>query len=485
MNVLLVVDNPKNWPLGIPNVGVVSARDYLESRLGDLPRRTRVFNLCKSYRYQTMGYYVSLIAAARGHKAFPSITSILDMKSRSVMRLVSEEMDEIIQKSFKQIQSETFELSIYFGKNLAMKYDRLSMELFNLFRCPFLRAFFFIKDGKWHLRNVSMIAVSDIPENHFPYVIEFAGAYLEGHEQKHRRKKSRVYDLAILVDPDEKMPPSDSRAISKFGKAAEACGFNTEIITKNDYHRLPVFDALFIRETTAVNHHTFKFAQRAEAEGLFVIDDPQSIIRCTNKVYLGELLGQHRIPTPDTVIINRRSIDKIAARLDFPCIIKQPDSSFSQGVVKAEDHDDFMVKAGQMLQKSELIIAQAFMPTAFDWRIGTLGGEVVYACKYYMAGSHWQIMNWKKTSVEMGNAEALEIKDVPDPVIKMALRASRLIGDGLYGIDIKTFESRNYLIEINDNPSIDSGVEDNVMKEALYMKIMNHFMESVRRKKAL
>lgn len=485
MNVLLVVDNPKNWPLKIPNVGVVSARDYLESRLGELPRRTRVFNLCRSYRYQTMGYYVSLIAAARGHKAFPSITSILDLKSRSVMRLVSEEMDELIQKSFRQIQSETFELSIYFGKNLAMKYDRLSMELFNLFRCPFLRAFFFRKDGKWHLRNVSMIAVSDIPETHFPYVIDFAGAYLSGHELKQKRIKSRGYDLAILIDPDEKMPPSDSKAISRFEKAAEAVGFNVSIITKNDYHRLPVFDALFIRETTAVNHHTFKFAQRAEAEGLFVIDDPQSIIRCTNKVYLAELLSQHRIPAPETVIINRRSLEKIAETLSFPCIIKQPDSSFSQGVVKAEDHDDFMEKANLMLQKSELIIAQAFMPTAFDWRIGTLAGEAIYACKYYMAGSHWQIVEWKKTSVEMGNTEALKIEDVPDAVIKVALRASRLIGDGLYGIDIKTFESKNYVIEINDNPSIDSGIEDNVLKEGLYLKIMNHFLESVRRKKAV
>ncbi len=74
---------------------------------------------------------------------------------------------------------------------------------------------------------------------------------------------------------------------------------------------------------------------------------------------------------------------------------------------------------------------------------------------------------------------------VPESVIKIALRSSRLIGDGLYGIDIKTFENRNYVIEINDNPSIDSGFEDGVMKEGLYIKIMNHFMESVRRKKAV
>ncbi len=36
-------------------------------------------------------------------------------------------------------------------------------------------------------------------------------------------------------------------------------GLSTEIITKNDFDRIPEFDALFIRETTAVNHHTYRF----------------------------------------------------------------------------------------------------------------------------------------------------------------------------------------------------------------------------------
>ena len=53
------------------------------------------------------------------------------------------------------------------------------------------------------------------------------------------------------------------------------------------------FDALFIRETTSVNHHTYRFASRAAAEGLVVIDDPTSIVRCSNKVYQAELFQRH------------------------------------------------------------------------------------------------------------------------------------------------------------------------------------------------
>ncbi len=79
------------------------------------------------------------------------------------------------------------------------------------------------------------------------------------------------------------------------------------LITKDEYGRIAEFDALFIRETTAVNHHTYRFSRRALAEGLVVIDDPESIIRCTNKVYLAELFARNRIPHPRTVVVHART----------------------------------------------------------------------------------------------------------------------------------------------------------------------------------
>ncbi len=61
----------------------------------------------------------------------------------------------------------------------------------------------------------------------------------------------------------------------------------TEFITKTDVGRLAEFDALFIRATTAVNHYTYRMAQKATALGLVVVDDTESILRCTNKVFYG------------------------------------------------------------------------------------------------------------------------------------------------------------------------------------------------------
>ena len=65
MKPLVVVDAPKRWPLDIPGAEVVSSFRYLsDPELAQGPGR-KVFNLCRSLRYQTAGYYVSLLAEAR------------------------------------------------------------------------------------------------------------------------------------------------------------------------------------------------------------------------------------------------------------------------------------------------------------------------------------------------------------------------------------------------------------------------------------
>jgi hypothetical protein len=68
MQILLVVNQNDSWPLNIEGVQIVTSRAYLSEPHFSIMRRVRVFNLCRSYSYQSVGYYVSLLAEARGHK---------------------------------------------------------------------------------------------------------------------------------------------------------------------------------------------------------------------------------------------------------------------------------------------------------------------------------------------------------------------------------------------------------------------------------
>jgi len=333
VSILIIANDVKDWPFQVPGVEVVEARAYLTRDEYSDRRGVKLFNLCRSYRYQSTGYYVSLLAEARGHRPIPSITTIQDLKSQTMVRLVSDDLEELIQHSLGPIQADKFTLTIYFGKNLARRHDRLALHLFNLFQAPMIRAQF-ARDEQWQLRSIAAISASEVPDSHRDFVLEAATEYFAGRRARLPRQAPMPYDLAILYDEDAVESPSDKKAIQKFVKAANALGIDTDIVTRDDFARIAEYDALFIRETTAVNHHTYRFARRAVSEGLVVIDEPESIVKCTNKVYLAELLNRHEVPTPKTLVVHRDNIEAIGRELGYPCVLKRPDSTFSMGVVK-------------------------------------------------------------------------------------------------------------------------------------------------------
>ena len=197
--------------------------------------------------------------------------------------------------------------------------------------------------------------------------------------------------------------------------------------------RLPEYDGLFIRETTAIDHHTYRFARKAAAEGM-VIDDPASILKCTNKVFLANLLKNNKIPTPKTLILSKDqndAVEQVVRELGFPAVIKIPDGAFSRGVTKAENEKSLRAGLKELFRQSALVLAQEYLYTDYDWRIGVLGGRAIYACKYMMVKGHWQIYQHGESKSESGGFETMPTYEVPRNVIQAALNATRLIGNGL------------------------------------------------------
>lgn len=480
---LIVVDDIKAWPDSLAGAPVIAARQYLSDVEFTRQRGLRVFNLCKSYRYQHNGYYVSLLATARGHRPLPDVATMQDLKSRSIPKYIAGDLDDLIQKSLQSLESDQFDLSIYFGMNMAKRHERLARAIFNMVPAPLLRAKF-RRHEKWQLESLSAVPVGQVADSHREFLLEAIKIHFSKRERSRKPNIPGGYDLAILASETEKSPPSDGVALRKFARAARNNGFNVEFISSDDYGRIAEFDALFIRDTTGVNHYTYRFARRAELEGLVVIDDPVSIIRCTNKVYLAELMQRLKIRTPKTMIVSRENQHEVGETLGFPCVLKQPDSSFSVGVTRAKTQEELDLALKALFERSDLVIAQAFLPTDFDWRVGIIDKQALYACRYFMVSGHWQIYQRKKGgSVSSGKYETLAIDDVPDEVLKTALRAANAIGDGFYGVDLKTQGKNCYIVEVNDNPSIDSGVEDKILGDELYERIIGVLRKRVETRK--
>lgn len=477
---IIVVRNPKNWNLKIEGVKVVSSHNYITNPEFQSLKNVRIFNLSNSYKYQKMGYYVSLLASARDHRVIPNVTTLRDFSKLSLIRSLSGHIDDDIQKSFKNIKENKISLFVYFGNSADSKFKDLAHKLYHLFEAPLLQIDF-TKTEKWLIQKVTPLSLKKIKPEHIEKIEEFTTDYFSKKRFARPRFKNYKYDLAILVNPLEENPPSCPEALQNFKKAAAKEGFYTEFITKDDFSQISEFDALFIRETTSVNNHTYHFSRAAYAEGLVVIDDPWSILRCSNKIFQNERLKQNKIKTPETVVLSKQTYRKLqTAHLKFPLVLKEPDSAFSLGVEKVNNAGELDESLKKLFKNSDLVIAQEFMFSEFDWRIGIIDQSPLFACKYYMAQDHWQIYDWKSESkTNWGNVETVPLTEVPQNVIKNAVKAASLIGDGLYGVDLKSVNDEVFVIEVNDNPNIEAGIEDAVIKDELYGKIMKSIFKRI------
>ncbi len=472
---IIVTDYETGFFEGIPNVTLIRAKQYIEDDEYQNIQNAKIFNLCSSLNYQTVGYYVSLLALARNHSVYPNIISLRDFKNSLIVKSIGDEIHDQIQRELAEETEKTLSLNSCFGYCDRPEYQNLVRLLNLLYEAPLIR-YQLEKKNEWSLQKVNTLKLSNITQN--AAIKDYAKRYFSKKQFISSALNRYAYDMAILVDDDEAHPPSCRIALNKFKLAARALGFYVEFITKRDYKRIPEFDALFIRATTNVNNYTYDFSRYAYAEGLVVIDDPWSILRCSNKLYLFEALKQAGIHMPKTWTINKNNHYADAVKtMTYPIILKQPDSAFSLGVYKADNPEECMERLSELLKRSEIIIAQEYLPTAYDWRIGVLDKRPVFACKYYMAKDHWQIYNWEQEDEDdsIGDSETLPVEKVPKKVIASAIKAANIIGDGFYGVDIKMIAGEPVVIEVNDNPSVDFGVEDAYLKDQLYTIMMRSF----------
>lgn len=485
VSLLVVVNHQRDWPYEIEGTRIVTARDYLTDPAYSENQSARVLNLCRTERYQGRGYYVSLLAEARGHRPLPDVKTLGDLQSSEPPdRLLPVSFGEQLQRALASSGEATCTIDAFFGHDPEKRNDGLAGQLFAALRVPMLRAAFERPAGRWQLRDLQILGVSDVAPAHRPFIADSAREYVT--RSSHPRVKESMAgaaSIAILYDEDEPQPPSNPAALDKLCAAARALGMRPSIVGRNDIDRLGCFDGLFIRDTTNVNHYTYQFARRAAAQGLVVIDDPDSILKCTNKVYLNELLSRHRVPVPKTLMVHADNIDQIVPVLGLPCILKQPDSAFSLGVAKIETAAAVHDVLERLFAKSDLVIAQQWLPTPFDWRVGVLDRRPLYVCKYFMAPGHWQVVKRESGRTLEGSTQALSVGEAPEIVVRTAVRAANLIGDGLYGVDLKQDGQRCYVMEVNDNPNLDTDCEDGVLKDALYREVMGVFLRRIRERR--
>ncbi|HEX7238728.1 MAG TPA: glutamate-cysteine ligase family protein [Longimicrobiaceae bacterium] len=487
--VVVVVSDRRAVP-ELPAATLVTADEYLEGGEAVSDRGATVVNLCSSYRYRTKGYYVSLLADARGQTVVPEVATLEGLADaygffRALHEAGVPTVDPRVTRARRRAPpgdapAEEAETLVFFGGCEDPRFRAAALAVYRAAPAPVLRVGWLLEGEEWKVTEVAPVPFRQLDEDGRARL----GEALRNERLVRRRGAAAPAELkrasiAVLVNDGDPFSPSSPETIDKLERVAGKMNVFVGRIGLDDLDKLGEYDALFIRALTGVSEPAFPFALRAEALDMPVVDDPQSIIRCSNKVFLEELLRREGIPTPRTLVLTSRSGPEQLEELGYPAVVKLPDGSFSAAVHRVSSPEEYRERAVEMFRRSPLLIAQEYLPTEFDWRVTVLDGRVLFAARYHMARGHWQIRSENKGTERYGRVEAVARDQAPRAVAELAVRAAGLIGRGLYGVDLKETESGPVVIEINDNPNLDVGYEDAADGAAVYEDVVRFFLRRI------
>jgi glutathione synthase/RimK-type ligase-like ATP-grasp enzyme len=289
--------------------------------------------------------------------------------------------------------------------------------------------------------------------------------------------------IACFVEKYNFTYSDEVEALQCFKQTAEQMGHEFNFMFRSGLSEIPKYDAVFIRATTDPLYTAYVVSRTAWVLGLRVVDDPESIRICANKIHQYRLFEKYDVPHIPTLFLNKeefhhRQIEEIFELFGKPVVIKAPYTSFSKYVEKVSCETSFREVAKRFFRRSDYIVVQKFMPSRFDWRVGVLNGEVLYVCKYMMPKGKWKhgVKRRGKPSFIWGRTVTLKRDNAPQRLKETALKACSVIGKGLYGVDIKEVNGDYVVVEVNDNPSIYRGQED-LRDKDIYEKIIRFLVE--------
>ena len=219
---IIVTDYETDFFNDIPNVTLIRAKQYIEDDEYQNIQNAKIFNMCSSLNYQTVGYYVSLLALARNHSVYPNIISLRDFKNSLIVKSIGDEIHDQIQRELSSETEKTLSLDSCFGYCNQQAYQNLVRLLNLLYEAPLIR-YQLEKKNEWSLQKVSTLKLSDVPES--AAIKHYAKQYFSKKQFISSALNRYAYDIAILIDEEETHPPSCRIALNKFKLAARALGF--------------------------------------------------------------------------------------------------------------------------------------------------------------------------------------------------------------------------------------------------------------------
>ena len=102
--------------------------------------------------------------------------TIQDIHATTSRAIIDATIHDEIQHDLKNIKSDEFVLSVYFGKNIVKKHNPFAAKLHGLFPVPIFNVTF-VRKKVWLIKKIHILSINEIPEAHKEFFIEAAKEY--------------------------------------------------------------------------------------------------------------------------------------------------------------------------------------------------------------------------------------------------------------------------------------------------------------------
>lgn len=210
-------------------------------------------------------------------------------------------------------------------------------------------------------------------------------------------------------------------------------------------------DVVLTRVGTTVTEYGLAVAHHFESMGVLVINSSQSIFNSRDKFRSLQLMQAGGIPTPKTVLA--RSPDAVfqAIRLvgGTPVILKMNQGTQGAGVMFADSLESVESVLETLWEFGANIQIQKFIAESRgkDLRAFVIGNEVYAAMKRVAAGT-----SFKANIHQGGTGIPVELDSVQE---KVALKAAKVLGLKIAGVDILESKTGPVVIEANSTPGFE------------------------------
>ncbi len=232
-----------------------------------------------------------------------------------------------------------------------------------------------------------------------------------------------------------------------------ALGYKRSRITKPAYP-ISDYDAVLPRIGASITDYGLAVVKQFEALGVCTINDAQAISDSRDKMRCLQILNRHGIQVPPTVLT--RSMRGVRAAVEavggMPVVLKVLRGTQGRGVMLVHTP----ISLGSVLETlrslDEDVIIQQFIAEGAgrDYRAFVIGNKVIAAMLRTAPEGEF------RANIHRGGEGSL-VK-LPPAFERAAIRAARVLGLDIAGVDLMESHSGPMVIEVNSSPGFE-GIE--------------------------